>query len=293
MEHVIENDKLRVTVSDLGAEIRSIYGKTTNFEYLWQGNPEYWKGRATVLFPICGRLTDGKYTYKGKEYRMVLHGFARNREFSVAEKTAEKLVLELKSDEKTLEIYPFEFDFKVTYTLDGATVRTAYTVENTGKENMRFSVGGHPGFNIPLKDGAAFEDHYLEFKNAKACDKLVMSETCYYTGKKEPFPLKDGRILELKHSLFDNDAIFLDGMDDTVTLKCKNGGRNVTVHFNDMTHLGFWHKPHSNAPYVCIEPWRGVPAYDNIVDDFATKAELLEIPAGRKYDTFFDITVSE
>lgn len=44
---------------------------------------------------------------------------------------------------------------------------------------------------------------------------------------------------------------------------------------------------------MCIEPWRGVPAYDNIVDDFATKAELSELAAGRKYDTFFDITVSE
>ncbi len=293
MEHVIENDKIRVTVSELGAEILSIYGKTTSFEYLWQGNPEYWKGRATVLFPVCGRLTEGKYTYNGKEYQMVLHGFAKTREFCVVEKTAEKIVLELKSDEKTLEIYPFEFSFRVTYSLSGATVRTAFTVKNSGKEIMRFSVGGHPGFNIPLKDGAAFEDHYLEFKNAKRCDKLIMSETCYYTGKKEPFPLDNGKVLELKHSLFNNDAIFLDGMDDTVTLKCKNGGRSVTVHFNDMTHLVFWHKPHSDAPYVCIEPWHGVPAYDNIVDDFATKAEFMELAEGNVYDTFFDITLSE
>lgn len=293
MNYVIENDKIKVVVTDYGAELQSVYGKTTDFEYLWQGNPEFWASRASVLFPICGRLTDGKYTYKGKEYEMILHGFARKSVFSVAEQTKEKVVFELKSSEETLKKYPFEFDFKVTYSLDGATVRTAFTVENTGKEDLLFSVGGHPGFNIPLKDGADFSDHYLEFDNVKECKKLVMSETCYYTGEKEPLELKNGKILRLDHSLFDNDAVFLDGMDDAVTLKCKDGGRSVKVRYNDMTHLGFWHKPHTEAPYVCIEPWHGVPAYDKKVDDFATKAELMTLAPQQKYETFIDVTVSE
>ena len=82
-------------------------------------------------------------------------------------------------------------------------------------------------------------------------------------------------------------------MDDEVTLKCKNGGRTVTVCFEGMTHLGFWHKPLTEAPYVCIEPWHGVPAYDKVVDDFATKEELMDLAPDKTYNTFFDITVSE
>lgn len=293
MNYVIENEKLKVVASGVGAELQSVYGKTTAFEYLWQGNPEYWKGRATILFPICGRLTDGKYTYRGKEYEMMLHGFAKKSVFEVAEQSGDKLVFLLKSDENTLAIYPFEFELRVTYTLSGSTVRTAIEVKNTGAENMRFSVGGHPGFNIPLKDGAAFDEHYLEFAHPRKCEKLIMSETCYYTGKKEPFPLVDDKILPLKHSLFDHDAVFLDNMDDEVTLKCKNGGRTVAVRFEGMTHLGFWHKPLTEAPYVCIEPWHGVPAYDKVVDDFATKEELMDLAPDKTYNTFFDITVSE
>ena len=77
MNYIIENEALRVEIADRGAEIMSIVGKKTGFEYLWQGDATYWASRATVLFPICGRLTDGKYTYKGKEYEMVLHGFAK------------------------------------------------------------------------------------------------------------------------------------------------------------------------------------------------------------------------
>lgn len=293
MNYVIENDKLKVSVSDLGAEIQSIYGKTTDFEYLWQGNPEYWRSRATVLFPICGRLTDGKYTYKGKVYEMILHGFAKKCEFAVISHSSDKIILELKSSEETLKIYPFEFVFTVTYTLSGATVRTSFDVRNVGKEKMLFSVGGHPGFNLPLKDGATFEDHYLEFEKVKPCSQLVMSPTCYYTGKKTPFALENGKILNLKRSLFDNDAVFLDGMDDTVTLKCKGGDRFVKVSYNDMTHVGFWQKPHSDAPYVCIEPWHGVPAYDGKIDDFETKQELMTLSPQEKYESFFDITVGE
>lgn len=293
MNYVIENDLIRVTVSDTGAEIVSVYGKTTRFEYLWQGNPEFWQGRAPLLFPICGRLTDGKYVYNGKEYSMIIHGFARKKTFALAEKSGDKAVFVLESDEETLAQYPFPFRLIVTYTVNGSTVRTAMKVENTGKSDLRFSLGGHPGFNLPLKEDAAFDEHYLEFSKAKECEKLVMSDTCFYTGKTQPFPLENGKILRLSHSLFDNDAIFLSGMDDAVTLKCEKGGRSVTVRFNNMTHLGFWHKPRSEAPYVCIEPWHGVPSFDKKIDDFNSKAELISLAPDRTYETFFDITVSE
>ena len=77
MIYTIENDSIRVQISDVGAELQSIVGKKDNTEYLWQGDAQYWSGRAYNLFPICGRLTDGKYTYQGKTYEMNLHGFAR------------------------------------------------------------------------------------------------------------------------------------------------------------------------------------------------------------------------
>lgn len=293
MIYNLENEKLKVAVNDLGAELMSIYGKSTNFEYLWQGNPEYWKGRATVLFPICGRMTDGKYTYKGKEYEMIIHGFAKKSQFSVAEKTENKIVLTLTDSEESLKIYPFKFVFTVTYTLTGSCVRTEFTVKNTNDGDLRFSLGGHPGFNIPLDEDESFETHYLEFDTAKKRKRLVMSDTCYYTGEKEDFPLVDNKILPLKHSLFDNDAIFLDAETEKVTLKCKSGKRSVCVKFSDMTHLGFWHKPKTEAPYVCIEPWHGVPAYDGKVDDWGKKAELITLAKGKEYKNSFDIILGE
>lgn len=75
MLYTIFNDFIEVTISDVGAELQSIRSKSDGTEYLWQGNPEFWAGRAYNLFPICGRLTEGRYTFEGKTYEMNLHGF--------------------------------------------------------------------------------------------------------------------------------------------------------------------------------------------------------------------------
>ena len=81
MVYTIENEYLFVAVEDIGAQLKSIYHKESKTEFLWQGDPKYWKGRAYNLFPIVGRLYDGKYTYNGKIYELERHGFARNKKF--------------------------------------------------------------------------------------------------------------------------------------------------------------------------------------------------------------------
>ncbi len=294
MNYTLENKNLKIEASDMGGELMSIYGKTTGFEYLWQGHPEFWKGRAPIMFPICGRLTEGKYTYRGKEYEMNLHGFPRKMQLNMVENTKTTLAFNIKSSEETLKIYPFLFDFTIKYTLKKNKLRTTLIVKNTDNENnLLFSLGGHPGFNIPLEKGEEFSDAFVEFRRAKKCERLMFSETCFYLGKNEPFPLENDKILRLNHNLFDNDAIFLENMDNNVTLKSKGGNRFVNVRFKDMTHLGFWHAPKTEAPYMCIEPWHGVPSIDKVIDDFETKAELITLKPNKTYKTFFEIKVGE
>ena len=74
MNYTIENQFLKVSADDLGGELSSVYSKKTNTEYLWQRDEKYWTGSACNLFPICGRLTDGKYVYNGREYTLAIHG---------------------------------------------------------------------------------------------------------------------------------------------------------------------------------------------------------------------------
>lgn len=288
----IENEYLRVDISDKGAEMMSLYGKKSGTEYLWQGDPQYWANRSTVLFPICGRLCGGKYTYAGKTYEMCIHGIAKLQTFTVTEKTATSVTMRCESNEETRGCYPFDFAFSMTYALEKDKLTATFLVENTGKETLPFSFGGHPGFNVPF-DGGKFEDYALEFACEKPARRIVFSDACLVTGETVPFPMEDGRRIPLRHDMFDHDAIFLCDSCQTVTLKKNGGARAITVHFEDMCLLGFWHKPHTEAPYVCIEPWHGIPAHDGQTDDFATKEGMLRLGAGEKYTNAYTVTVTE
>ena len=121
---ILASDKLSVKISTLGAEIISAVkdGK----EKIWEGNPDIWSGHAPVLFPICGGLKDDKFIFEGKEYILEKHGFARHREFEIESAEKEKAVFLLKDDEKTLESYPFHFEFRVKYALDGERINIEY-----------------------------------------------------------------------------------------------------------------------------------------------------------------------
>lgn len=293
MNYILENDKLKVSISDLGAELQSIYGKTTCFEYLWQGSDKFWRNKATNVFPNCGRLYDGKYTYNGNTYELPCHGFAGKSLFAIDYKDNNKITFRLSSNEETKKVYPFSFNFFVEYTLNENKLTCTYRVENTGDEDLPFSLGGHPGFNVPLDDGIEFDEHYLEFSEKCSPTSLDLSATCFYVGTQSPFNLQDGKILKLRHEMFDNDAVFLTNMAKSVTLKSNKTNRYVKVNYPQMTHLGFWHNPKTDAPFVCIEPWNGVPGLDQTNEDFSNKTEFTHLDSKETYTNFFEIQVNE
>lgn len=290
MIFTIENEILRVDISDTGAELQSIKSKADGTEYLWQGDPEYWTGRASNLFPICGRLTEGKYTYKGKTYEMNLHGFARHSVFSAEKPSETEIRFTLTSSDELKKQYPFDFEYTVTYKLCGSSLDCRYGVKNTGSDIMYFGLGGHPGFNVPLTENENFEDYFLEFDCVKPM-RLVCMSPLFYLGRTEPYPLKDGKVIELKHGLFSEDALFFTDMCGHVTLKSKKSDKFVRMEYPDMKFLGIWHKPRTEAPYLCIEPWSSLPSYDGKVDDLETKNEMMTLGGGEGCDKGFNITV--
>ena len=73
MIHELKSDKLTVKISERGAELKSVSSESE--EYMWSGNPMYWEDVAPVLFPVCGRLLDSRYTFDGKEYKINKHGY--------------------------------------------------------------------------------------------------------------------------------------------------------------------------------------------------------------------------
>ena len=287
MVYTLKNENLTVLISDKGAELISVKG-TDSCEYLWQGDAKYWAGQAPLLFPICGRLFGGKYTYGGKDYEMNIHGFARRSVFEVAEASDELIRFTLSENAETLAVYPFKFTLTVEYKLTGAQLIGGISVKNDGDDIMPFTLGLHPGFNVPLGEGS-FDDCYIEFTEPCSPDHIKMSDTCFLTGKNEAFYLDGGKILPLRHSLFDNDAIFLARNSREICLRSNKSDKYVRFTAEDFPYVGFWHAPKSDAPYVCIEPWCGMPSYDGEIDDFAKKRDMFRIGAGEEKNFLYSL----
>ncbi len=260
---VLENEELLVEINELGAELKRIYGKKNDVEYLWKGDqgPRFWQRSATILFPFVGRLQDAHYTYCGKEYKIGCHGFAKDSVFDVIDKNDKSVTFELVSNEKTLAEYPFDFKLRITYTLVGMHVAERVVVENTDKKDLLFKVGFHPGFNLPLTKECAFEDYSIVFENATKPLKRGISVRGLDLSTDFDCPEIVGKTMRLNHEIFKDDAIVLSKTEGKAILKSDKSEHGVELTY-DAPWCGIWQTYDNETPFVAIEPWYQLPGKD-------------------------------
>ena len=270
MIHYIENEILKIGVKEQGCELTSVYSKKNGCEYLWQGSPEFWTGQSPILFPIVGRLIDDKYRLDGKEYEMPKHGFARKMKWDFLSKDESSLTFTLRETPETLELYPYCFEVRVTFTLCGNKLSVSHAISNNNDKVMHFSLGAHPAFNCKIGDKLSFDlEETLETEKIDLVKSLRLPET---------FPvLNNEKDIVITEDIFNEDALILHGIkSENITLHTDN----VSIKFNlgNAPYLGIWAKP--GAPYVCIEPWWGVNDSTEKKDDFSQKDAICKAEAG-------------
>lgn len=290
MNYTISNKKLTLVISSKGGEFQSIRDAEGQ-EYLWQGDTAIWTDRGPNLFPYIGRMTDKKYQYQGKIYHMDIHGFLPYAEMKLVEQKEALLTLRLENSPETEKQYPFKFVLDITWKLEGEKITITYRVKNTDDKKMYFGIGGHPGFQVPVEKNLKFEDYRINFGEDPQPRRILFSEDCFVLEKDEPFALEEGRYLNLKHDLFDDDAIVLKKTPKAVTLSSAKGKKEIRVAFPDMDYLGIWHWPHAEVDYVCIEPWSSLPSRKDVVEDLEKQADLLSLESGKEYRNTWSIEI--
>ena len=277
MIYSISNKELTVKVSSLGAELFSAVSNNSGYEFVWQGDSKFWEDRSPTLFPICGQLYNGKYTYNGKEYKMGGHGFARKFEFGLKAQNDRSLTLTLSANEETKEIYPFDFELDITYSIDGNRLTVSADIKNNGDAIMPATFGAHPGVNIPMADGLAFEDYYFEFSEECYPNQLTILENAMFAGTTEALLLEGNKKLRLNRELFAIDGIFMNRIANAITLKSDKSSRFVKVEYDGFPYLGIWQQYGADTPFICVEPWCGLPDYEGRSTDITKKNDMFRL----------------
>lgn len=289
MNYEIKNEHIKAKIKSFGAELNSLQKIDENLEYMWQGDSKYWNRHSPILFPIVGRLKNDSYTYQNQKYNMTQHGFARDKEFEVIKNEVDFIEFRLKSDEKTLEIYPFSFELYLSYKLEKNNLIVSYKVINKSDEKMLFSIGAHPAFNWTLKEDEKKEDYFLEFENIKETKRYFLNDKGLVYDSVD-LKIIDNKIA-LNEELFKNDAlVFNDFNIKTLTLKNSKNENFVKLNFENFPYLGVWSKP-SGAPFLCIEPWFGVADEQNSTQNLEDKKGIITLQKDEVFSCFYSIEI--
>lgn len=290
MEWTLKRDGWQAVVRDMGAELISLTGPQGK-EYMWSGDPTYWSGRNPVLFPMVGRIPEGKTVFEGVPHELSKHGFARGSVFTLVERGEDFITLELRESEATLAQYPYPFRLTITHRLTDAGFSTEYRVDNSGEKAMPFCIGGHPAFLCPQYEGERFEDYELVFDEEETCETLRFPKSGHLDlNLRRPF-LDHSRSYALNREIFrEEDTIMPIGLRSTgVTLRHRETGHGVYMTAPDFPMLAFWSP--DNGPFLCLEPWQGCPPVDGEGEEFSAKRFCVTLRPGESKTLVYTIQI--
>ena len=285
MEYCIENEYLKLTVTEWGAQVKSVVRKCDGVEHMWQADPGVWGYHAPILFPWCGKLKDGTLEIKGQTiHTTAQHGFARTSTHRFVRQTENEIVMELTESAETLAVFPWKFRLISTFRLENDTLHHTLTVENTDEEAFCFGIGYHPGFCLPFDDKHTFSDYELRFSQPESpicvstAPRGLVSGNCYHLGSNIiSIPVTAG--------MFDADShCMLNIASKTLGLYEKDTGRGVVCSLEGFPYCLIWSKP-GVPQFICIEPWNSLPSYEDGSYKWEEKPAAATVAPGQRWST--------
>ncbi len=289
MIYTIQNEWLTAEVSSRGAELKRLVS-ADGVEYLCPESRRNWNGSAPVLFPNTGWVKDGFALVDGVSYPYQQHGFAKEAEFSPVEQSESGITMELRWSEATLVKCPFRFVLRITYRLEGMTLKVENTVENEGAEPMYYSIGFHPGFSCPMVEGERAEDYRFRFEKPMTAHRRTLREAL----AAETIPAYWDALTELpvKEGMFDGGSFTMtEPTCRTVRLESMVSGRFAEVDLGDYPNLVVWAPKYEPITNICIEPWFGIPDTEDTDHQVEHKAFTVCLKPRQERRLCFEIRV--
>ena len=267
MLYKIANEILSVTIDSFGAEIKSVVFKEK--ERSWQNQSGEWDKTSPVLFPVCGNTS---VVISGKDFNMPFHGFAKTSDFVCERISRDEITFLLRDNEQTFAVYPFRFEWKVTYKVENDSIIIENEIINKGTVPMPFAIGRHDSFVLdePLDNYKLCFPSDEEFLSQQhdASGRLV--NLFYDFGSQKELIIPASFLTNGQTIIFGNiksDHLMIKTLDDRPVIKYS---------FNKVENLLFW-RPNSSQ-MICIEPWTALPdGADESNVDFLQKKRLIKL----------------
>ena len=282
----ISNGSLTASIDTMGAQLMSL--QKGDSEYLWQGDSNWWPRRAPILFPIVGVLKDGKAESAEGAISLARHGLARLNQFEVVEQSASSVTLQLKSTEETLKAYPYDFELKLIFSVDGDTLTQTYEVTNPGNVVLPFTLGAHPAFNIPIPgvEASSLDQYHLLFTRSWTSygPSITDEGLCDYTTPQRL--IVDSDTLPLSWELIDREkTITLEDVPDrritlAANVEASSEAHGIQMDFEGFDYLGIWSAA-PGCPFVALEPWCGIADTVDCDGIFEHKPGIISLEPGQ------------
>lgn len=277
----IQNNHLKIGINSKGAELANIQSATNKKEYLWTADPQFWGRHSCVLFPYIGKVWKDQFRIGDQVFAGKQHGIARNLPFENILLEDDKAIFQLQYDEATLKAYPYKFRLLMKYFLEKNKIRIIYEVENLDDQSIYFSLGAHPGFNLPLEKNEKRSDYSLVFEKDEWAESLNLKDGHLEGSSRDIFGGKN--VIPISDDLFDQDALIFKNLESNqVHLVNQDGVKIWTFSFEGFPYLGIWSKDES-SPFICIEPWLGVADKVSADWDFREKDGVIELKKGNNF----------
>lgn len=275
------------TFNAIGAELISAKDIATQYEFIWQADKNVWSRHAPILFPIVGKLKNNQYLYQGTQYTLNQHGFARDLEFEIHELYTDLVTFKLENNAITAPNYPFQFCLLITYQAIETGLFMHLQIHNTGTQKIPFSIGLHPGFNLPETELVSFELY-----SEKAINWQVEALESGLCNGESRLLASDCNFLALNSESFKSDALVFKNFNSKfIGLRHQFSNFKIEMQTTDFPYLGVWNKFPSQS-YVCLEPWAGVAdSIDSNGDIFSKEGiQILDADKVKSFTTSIQLT---
>lgn len=200
--HVFSKEMSCKIYPDIGASIQDLVIKNTEIIYginsLTQPSDVYTVNPSILMFPFPGRVKNGSYIYKNKQYQLkqneqhrdnAIHGLIAHKSFTLTHSASNENQVNLSfsySVKNADKGFPYDFDIIMHYTIKEDQVNLDFEISNTGKEAFPFALGWHPYFKTN-----DLSNNTLSFKTS---EEILCNENMIPTGTKKIGDFDDFKI---------------------------------------------------------------------------------------------------